>query len=169
MAPLITLTLVTAALLGAGRLGWTTPTWAHGLRGGLAAMFLVTGLAHFIGMREELIAMVPPALPAPGLLVTVTGILELVGALGLLWRRTTREAAVALGLLLVAMFPANVYAATHGLGTDWLDGLVPRTVLQLVFLGATVVVARGFWNRQPQSRESSAMASLPGGHGGVNR
>ncbi len=34
------------------------------LRGGLAVMFLLTGGAHFIGMRDELVAMVPPALPA---------------------------------------------------------------------------------------------------------
>jgi hypothetical protein len=33
-------------------------------------------------MRADLVAMVPSAFPAPGLLVTFTGILELAGALG---------------------------------------------------------------------------------------
>jgi hypothetical protein len=34
-------------------------------------------------MRADLVAMVPSALPAPGLLVTLTGILEPAGALGI--------------------------------------------------------------------------------------
>jgi hypothetical protein len=47
--------------------------------------FLFTGLAHFdaFGMRADLVAMVRSAFPAPGLLVTFTGILELAGALGI--------------------------------------------------------------------------------------
>ncbi len=90
MAPLTVLVVVTtlARLMGArGRI--PAPTWADALRFGLAAMFVVTGTAHFVGMREELTAMVPPSLPNPGLLVAVTGVLELLGAVGLLWRRTT--------------------------------------------------------------------------------
>ncbi|TDC14975.1 DoxX family protein, partial [Streptomyces sp. 8K308] len=36
--------------------------WQPALRGGLALMFLATGLAHFVQpKRRELIAMVPPA------------------------------------------------------------------------------------------------------------
>lgn len=138
MAPLLILMVVTVVgrLTGAG-------SWAGALRFGLAAMFTATGAAHFVGMREELIAMVPPSLPAPELLVSVTGVLELLGAAGLVWRRTTRAAAIALGLMMIAMFPANVYAATHGLAAEWVDQLVPRTVLQILFLVAAAVVARG--------------------------
>jgi uncharacterized membrane protein len=41
-------------------------------------MFLVTGIAHFAPpLRRDLIAIVPPRLPTPRLLVTVTGVLEL--------------------------------------------------------------------------------------------
>src|SRR5690606_27541926 len=110
MEPLITLIAVTALLLAAGALGVRAlRPWPVAVRGGLAAMFVLTGGAHFIGMREELIAMVPPALPAPGLLVTVTGVLELAGAAALLWRRTAPWSAAGLSVLLVAMFPANVH------------------------------------------------------------
>jgi uncharacterized membrane protein len=147
MAPLVVLLIVTALVRAAGARGLVgAPSWAAALRFGLAAMFVVTGTAHFVGMRAELIAMVPPSLPHPGLLVSITGALEILGALGLVWRRTTREAALALGLLMVAMFPANVYAATHDLRTEWLDNLVPRTILQLVFLAATAFVAHGYRN-----------------------
>ena len=139
MEPLLTLAAVTGLLLLAGALGATRlrrPDVA--LRGGLAAMFALTGGAHFIGMREQLIAMVPPALPFPGLLVTLTGIAELGCAMGLLWSRTARVSAAVLGLLLVVMFPANVYAA--GADVPWWDQLGPRTATQLLFLAAIVTV-----------------------------
>lgn len=75
-------------------------------------MFVVTGAAHFAPpLRRDLIAIVPPTLPAPGLLVSVTGVLELAGAVGLLMPATRGVAAVGLVLLMLAMFPANIYAA----------------------------------------------------------
>ncbi|MEC3920248.1 DoxX family protein [Nocardia sp. CDC160] len=143
MAPLVILIAVTLTLIVAGRFGIAAlrdPT--NGLRGGLAAMFTATGLAHFIGMRQELIAMVPPALPSPGLLVTITGVLELMGVAGLLWQRQTAHwTAIGLTVQLVAMFPANVYAAIDHQSTAFEDQLVPRTIMQLVFLAATGTVA----------------------------
>jgi hypothetical protein len=38
------------------------------------------------------------------------------------------------------MFPANVYAALEGITTGPVDGLIPRTLIQLVFLAATIAV-----------------------------
>ena len=141
--PLAVLVLVTLALFAAGAAGVRRlRPWPVALRGGLAAMFVLTGVSHFVGMRQDLINMVPPALPEPGLLVTVTGVLELAGAAGLLWRRTAPWAAGGLSALLVAMFPANVYAAVEGLtvGGAPATALVPRTLMQLIFLAATLTV-----------------------------
>ena len=91
---------------------WTPlADWHSALRVGLAAMFLFTGFAHFNRTRADLIRMVPPALPYAPALVTITGIAELSGAAGLLLPSTAFYAAVGLIVLLVAMFPANVYAA----------------------------------------------------------
>lgn len=145
MEPLITLLvvvtltrLIQARSRHSGRhSGWHTP-----LRVGLAAMFLLTAGAHFIGMRDELIAMVPPALPEPGLLVTITGVLEALGAVGLLVRRTAPAAALGLTVLLLAMFPANVHQALSVDGLPLHSQLVPRTLMQLVFVAATIGVFR---------------------------
>lgn len=144
MEPFVALVAVTAALLVAGAAGVRRlRTWPVALRGGLAAMFTLTGAAHFVGMREELVRMVPPALPYAELLITVTGVLELAGAAGLLWRRTAPWASAGLTLLLVAMFPANVYAASAGIAAGPFEALLPRTLFQVVFVAATsaVVVA----------------------------
>ncbi|WP_439944057.1 DoxX family protein [Streptomyces sp. BBFR115] len=140
MEPLITLVAVTGLLLLAGVLGAarTVRRPVVALRGGLAAMFALTGSAHFVGMREEVVAMVPPALPCPGLLVTLSGIAEIGCAVALLRRRTARPAAAVLSVLLVVLFPANVHAA--GGDVPWWDRLGPRTAQQVLFLTATVTV-----------------------------
>ena len=155
MAPLITLISVALLLGCAGALGVRSlRPWRVPLRGGLAAMFVLTGVVHFVFMRDELIAMVPPQLPAPGLLVTVTGVLELAGAAGLLWGRTAPWAAGGLTLLLIAMFPANVYAALEGQSAMASDSLLARTLLQVLFVAATLaVVVEHVRRRNRDSRE----------------
>jgi uncharacterized membrane protein len=145
MAPLIALVLGFGLARIAGLLGVDAlDSLTAALRVGLALMFVLTGLAHFgRARRADLIAMVPPGLPRPDLLVTLTGVLELVGAAALLIPATAPWAAAGLALLMVAMFPANVSAARRGLklGGRPVTPLVPRTVLQVIFVGAAAAVA----------------------------
>jgi uncharacterized membrane protein len=106
-------------------------------------MFIFTATAHFNRMRPDLISMVPPRLPNPAVLVTLTGIAELVGAIGLLVPAVSRWAAVGLALLLVALFPANVHAARAGvtLGGRPATPLVLRLPLQVIWIGLLCWVA----------------------------
>lgn len=88
--------------------------WISSARVALATMFVFTGVSHFTPMRKDFIAMVPPALPRPDLLVALTGVLELAGAIGLLIPATRPWAAYGLIALLAAMLPANISAARRG-------------------------------------------------------
>jgi uncharacterized membrane protein len=144
MAPLVTLLVGTVLARLLGLLGLDAlHGWLPALRVGLAMMFLLTGLAHFgLGRRADLVAMVPPSLPRPELLVTLTGVLELAGAAGLLLPATYRLAAAGLALLMLVMFPANVHAARHPGGKP-ATPLPLRTALQVVFVAAAVVSAAG--------------------------
>ena len=116
--------------------------WLTSLRFALAGMFLLTASAHWGRRRHDLIAMVPPAFPRPDLLVTVTGLLEVAGAVGLMLPKTAPYAALGLCFMLLAIFPANVHAARQHLsiGGRPVSALLPRTLLQLVFLAATTTV-----------------------------
>jgi uncharacterized membrane protein len=137
MAPLVFLMLGSLGARVSGLMGVDAlDTWPAALRVGLALMFTATGLAHFIGMRGELIAMVPAQLPQPGLLVTVTGLFELVGAVGLLIPAAATTAALCLAALMIIMFPANLHLARTGTDLDLIDHTVPRTILQIVLLAA---------------------------------
>ena len=112
-------------------------SWQAATRAGLAVMFIFTATAHFNRMRPDLIRMVPPRLPNPALLVTLTGIAELVGAVGLLVPLLSRWAALGLALLLIALFPANIHAARAGatLGGRPATPLVLRLPLQAIWIG----------------------------------
>ncbi|WP_130176986.1 DoxX family protein [Cryobacterium sp. SO1] len=155
MEPLIALIVVTLLLLSGGAVGVRRlrPQMVP-LRGGLAAMFLMTGVSHFVGMRAEMIDMVPPFVSEPELVVTLTGVLELAGAAGLLWTRSAPLAAACLTVLLLVMYPANVYAALEGVGGSAADALVPRTVIQIVFVSATLAVV--VFYRRARTAEAGA-------------
>jgi uncharacterized membrane protein len=89
--------------------------------------------------------MVPSGFPRPELLVTLTGICEILGAIGLLAPPFVRWAAIGLSLLLIAVFPANVRAARDRItiGGKPATPLVARSLIQVIFLMATVAVAIG--------------------------
>jgi uncharacterized membrane protein len=146
MAPLITLLVGSIAARTVGWLGvGYVNSWTAAIAVGLAAMFVLTGVAHFAPtMRRDLIAIVPPRLPAPRLLVTVTGVLELLGAAGLLLPVTRVPAAVCLLALMLAMFPANIYASRMPNPPKSMTTKLPlRTAIEGAFLAGAAVVAVG--------------------------
>jgi uncharacterized membrane protein len=149
MAVIITLILGTLGARLVGPLGpesWDyVDRWPQAIAVGLAAMFVMTGVAHFApSMRRDMIAIIPPRLPAAGLLVTITGVLELVGAAGLLYPPTRVASAVCLFLLMLVMFPANLYASRMpNPPKSMTSRLDVRTAEEIVYLGAAVVVGLG--------------------------
>ena len=118
MAPLIVMLVgwLIARAIGSADVWPAADSWSGALRIALAAMFVFTAVSHFHPRtRPDLIRMVPASLPAPALLVTATGVLEFIGAIGLLVPQALPAAAYGLIALLVAMFPANIHAAREGL------------------------------------------------------
>jgi uncharacterized membrane protein len=73
----------------------------------LALFFSVAGLLHFI-FPAAYAGIMPPWLPAPLLLVYVSGACELAGGVGLLPVRTRRLAGIGLIALSLAVLPANL-------------------------------------------------------------
>ena len=143
MAPFIVLVTLFALLSVLGHFqipvafGWWTS-----LRLALAGMFLLTASAHWGKRRPDLIRMVPTSFPRPDLLVTVTGVLEILGAIGLMLSKVAPYAALELTFMLLAVFPANVHAARQRLTIAGrpVEALLPRSLLQIVFLAATIAV-----------------------------
>jgi uncharacterized membrane protein len=135
MIPFYVLVVSVGLARAAGAIGVPAlDAWSAATRAGLAVMFGFTAVAHFGRERGDLMRMVPPVFGRAGPWVTLTGVAELAGALGLLVPATRQAAALGLIVLLVAMFPANVRAAREGLtiGGRPHTPLPLRAVLQLL-------------------------------------
>jgi uncharacterized membrane protein len=84
-------------------------------RVGLVLVFLwffVGGYFHFAATEVEM-RIVPQVIPWPRAAVLVSGVFELLGAMGILIPATRRAAGVGLCLLTIAVTPANVYMLQH--------------------------------------------------------
>jgi uncharacterized membrane protein len=138
MAPLFILVISFILLRGVGALGVRRlSSWREAGLIAVVIMFVFTGATHFTAMRHDYAAMLPGTLSGNVGLIYLTGALQIAGAVGLLISRTRRLAGICLVLLLVAMFPGNMYAAVNEVPFRgepptplWL-----RTPIQLFFIG----------------------------------
>ena len=120
-------------------------SWQDSARYALVVMFVFTASAHFNKMKHDLARMIPASFPRPLLIVYITGVLELLGAAGLMLPQLRRLAGICLIALLIGMFVANIKAAQKGITLRgkpatplWL-----RTPMQILF------VALLWWSTRP--------------------
>jgi len=115
-------------------------------------LWLMAGLYAFAGFNHLLnpkfyLAIMPPDLPNPEWLNVASGLAEIVLGVFLLEPKTRVYAAWGIIALLIAVFPANIYAARNHLGTDndVLHGA--RLLFQAVF------VVWAWWYTRPEPGE----------------
>ena len=77
---------------------------------GLSLFFIFTAIGHFI-KSEEMAIMLPPAVPYRVELIYLTGIFELLGAIGVWIPRLTRLTGLLLIIMLIGILPSNIYSA----------------------------------------------------------
>lgn len=103
----------------------------------LAILFVTAGALHFV-LPARYAGTIPPWLPAPGVLVVISGLCEIAGGLGVLWHATRRWAGYGLIALCLAVLPANVQmlldAQSSGASAAWQGLLWIRLPLQLVLI-----------------------------------
>ncbi|MTE13837.1 DoxX family protein [Nocardia aurantiaca] len=143
----------TLALRLLGAFGVTRfATWQSSAAHGLAFMLVMTGTAHFVPdsvtvmpHHSDLVAMVPSFVPFPDFTVYATGVLEYLGALGLVLAPTRRLAGLALALLFVLLLPANIHAAVDNVPFNG-EPATPlwfRVPEQLVYIAVALFAALG--------------------------
>lgn len=114
-----------------------------------AVSMVAVGILHF-ARPEGFVKIVPAFLPAPLVLVYISGFFEIAGGLGLLVSRVHRAAAWGLVALYVAVFPANINMAVNDIqpGDGGWAGHIPSALMwlrlpfQAVFIGVVVWLSR---------------------------
>jgi uncharacterized membrane protein len=119
------------------------------LRWSLAGLLGLAGVGHLTN-AEEFLAQVPPYLPAPELLVAVSGVVEIALAVALValprWRHAVGFAAL---LFLLAVLPGNIAQYTEGRDAFGLDTDAARLtrVLLSPLLWVWATAAGDLWPR----------------------
>ena len=164
MAPLFILVISTILLRIVGWFGVKRfSSWRTAGLIGVVVMFLFTGATHFTGMKHDYAAMLPSPMSENLGIIYLTGALQIAGAIGLLIPRTRTLAGIALALLLVAMFPGNVYAALNDIEFrgDAPTPLWLRTPIQLLFIGMVLWTSiKGY----PEKATSPRIEGSAAGH-----
>jgi uncharacterized membrane protein len=122
----------------------------------LAAFFVGAGITHFRD-PEFYLKIVPPYLPWHHAIVTVSGAAEILLGSMLMFNDSARMAAWGLILLLIAIFPANIYVYQH-------QELIPGPpLLHLLRLPAQgLLIAWAFWyTRRDRPRIAGATPPEP--------
>ncbi|MEV0272706.1 hypothetical protein AB0H43_28335 [Hamadaea sp. NPDC050747] len=150
---MLVLLIALAVFRGLGALGVRRfATWPAAAAHALAVMLFMTSSAHFVPgdvtvmpTHEDLLAMVPPVVPFPSAMVYATGVLEFLGAVGLILGHTRRAAGYCLALLFVLMLPANVYAAVADVPFDGgpATPLWQRIPEQILYIAVALWATRG--------------------------
>lgn len=101
----------------------------------MAFIYIVAGLNHF-RVPKLYIRLIPPYFPAPKTLNLLSGAAEILLGAALLVPQLTTYAAWGIIVLLIAIFPSNIYMASNkkaAMGLPkWL--LIARLPLQLVLI-----------------------------------
>ncbi|MEO8577265.1 MAG: DoxX family protein [Gemmatimonadales bacterium] len=80
----------------------------------LSAFFVFAGVMHFV-IPERYADIMPAWIPSPMMMVYLSGVLEMLGGLGVLLPQTRRWAGAGLIALLIGVFPANVQMLSNAL------------------------------------------------------
>lgn len=78
----------------------------------IALFFIIGGIAHFVA-ADFFILMMPDYLGYHKQLVSISGVFEVLGAIGILVPKTRLLAAYGLIALIIAVYPANINMAVH--------------------------------------------------------
>jgi uncharacterized membrane protein len=113
------------------------------VRAVLGAAMIGAGVTHFAA-PQPFVRIMPAWLPAPLLLVWVSGLFEVLGGVGLFVPRTRNAAGIGLAALYVAVFPANVNMALHPMSF----GEVPQAALLARLPLQAVLIALALWVRR---------------------
>ena len=103
----------------------------------MSAFYLVAGLLHLV-VPDGFVLIVPKFVPWPEITIFLTGILEIAGATGLLFKRFRYAAGIGLAAYAICVFPANINHALSGIQVGglptswWYHG--PRFLLQPVLV-----------------------------------
>lgn len=127
------------------------------LRVALAAMFVLAASSR-LASPETLVQMIPPSLPFRYEALYLSGAFEILGAVGLLVPSLQRPAGLGLALLLLLVFPANLYVALNNLQIEGYPGSPFYQWARLPIQGMLICLV--LWASRPEHRSEPVQQAV---------
>jgi uncharacterized membrane protein len=159
---LLLLALIIVGFFALGRQGFAGFGFAQAAMRVIVAMPLVFSgvLLHFLRMSATA-DIIPPIFPAREFLVALTGVFEIAGAAGLFIPRWRRTAAFWTAVMMVAIFPANIYRAGQMVQGMRFPTVPVRLTAQIICILLVLLAGYGmpkFWRAKAANEPSESPA-----------
>lgn len=120
----------------------------------MAALYVLAGINHFAHPHTYYV-LIPPYLPFPILLNTISGVLEIALGTLLIFNATRKFAAIGIVILLVLFIPVHIYMIQKG-GCMGGPTCTPLLLVWLrLFPGQFILIAWARWYANPKSTKDS--------------
>jgi uncharacterized membrane protein len=105
-------------------------------------LMLSAVLLHFMRINEAT-AMLPPIFSNPRIPVIGTGVLEILGAIGLFVPKGRRSAALWIAIMMVLIFPVNVWVAGQTYAGLQMPSVPVRLTMQVIYIWMVLLAGYG--------------------------
>ena len=111
----------------------------------LSVMYIIIGIKHFTSL-EYFINIMPPFIPFKEFAVYFTGLIEIFGGLMLLSKSSRKVGAFLIIVLLLIVFPANIYLYISEVPRELLDITKNQALIRMPFQIPLIILA--YWHSQ---------------------
>ena len=113
----------------------------------MSLLYIIVGIKHFIDM-EYFIAIIPPLIRYKKEVVLLSGLIEIVLGLFLLFEKTRKIGSLGIIILLFAVFPANIYLYISAIPREIIDISKRQALIRMPFQIPLIIIA--YWHSKEQ-------------------
>ena len=123
----------------------------------LSILYIVVGTKHFTN-SEFFITIVPPIISLKKEVVLISGFFEIILGICLLFKSTRKFASIGIILLLISVFPANIYLYTSEIARDILKISKSQALFRMPFQITLIILA--YWHSIEKSSKKFSILNL---------
>ena len=109
----------------------------------LGLFYTIVGIKHFTNL-DFFLVIVPPYIPFPEFMVYISCVCEIILGLLLIIKKTRRYGALGLVILLIAIFPANIYLYRSDIALNIYEITRQQALIRLPFQLPLIIIS--YWH-----------------------
>lgn len=123
----------------------------------LSILYIVVGYKHFVN-TDFFTAIVPPCLIYKKEIVIISGVIEIILGLSLLFEKTRKIGSWGIILLLISVFPANIYLYISEIPREELNISKAQALIRIPFQIPLIILA--YWHSQTSKKRTLSIICI---------